>query len=172
MHISPDLPAGSRKGETGLIMSKNGGARRRRTYMAATNADVTRGRYFDLVVKLPLRPIRSDDELGRAIAMVDSLVDLDELDPGERDYLDVLSDLIEKYEAEHDPLPAVSEADMLRHLIEARGVTQLQVAEDTSIAKTTISAILSGKRGLSRNHIVALARYFKVSPAVFISTCS
>jgi HTH-type transcriptional regulator/antitoxin HigA len=58
---------------------------------------------------------------------------------------------------------------MLRHLIEAHDITQARVSEETGIAESTISAILSGKRGLSRNHVVALARYFKVSPAVFIT---
>jgi antitoxin component HigA of HigAB toxin-antitoxin module len=43
------------------------------------------------------------------------------------------------------------------------------LSTDTGIAGSTISAILSGKRGLTRGHIATLARYFKVSPAVFIS---
>lgn len=137
--------------------------------MNATRTTQDVNRYLDLVRAFPLRPIRSDEELDRAIATVNSLIDRDDLDPGEDDYLDVLSDLVEKYETEHHPIPAVSEADMLRHLIEARDVTQAQLAADTGIAESTVSAILSGKRGLSRNHVVALARYFKVSPAVFIA---
>jgi HTH-type transcriptional regulator/antitoxin HigA len=132
--------------------------------------DALGDRYFNLVNMHPLRPIRSDDDLDQAVAMIDSLIDRDELDPSEADYLDVLSGLVEKYEAENHPLAAVSESDMLRHLIEARDVTQARVSEGTGIAESTISAILSGKRGLSRNHIAALARYFKVSPAVFIAT--
>lgn len=126
-------------------------------------------RYLDLVRRFPLRPIRSEDELARAIAVVDSLVDRDELDQDEQDYLDVLGDIVEKYEAEHDPMPPVSDAEMLRHLIDARGTTQARVAEETGIAESTISAILAGKRGLNRRHIEILARYFKVKPGVFIS---
>ena len=99
--------------------------------------------------------------------MIDSLIDRERLEPEEQDYLDVLADQVEKYETGRHPLPAVSEADMLRHLIEARGLTQLRLAADTGIAEFTISNILSGKRGMSRKHIEALAGYFKVSPAVF-----
>jgi HTH-type transcriptional regulator/antitoxin HigA len=124
--------------------------------------------YIELVRVLPLRPIRSEAELDRAIAMVNQLIDRDELHPDESDYLDVLSDLVERYEADQHPLPAISEADMLRHLIDARDITQCQLAADTGIAESTISAILSGKRGMNRAHIATLARYFKVSPAVFI----
>jgi HTH-type transcriptional regulator / antitoxin HigA len=126
-------------------------------------------RYLELVRRFPLRPLRSDEELDRAVAVIDSLIDRDELDRDELDYLDVLGDIVSKYEAEHIPLPASSDADMLRHLIDARGTTQTKVAEETGIAESTISSILSGKRGLNRQHIEVLARYFKVKPGVFIS---
>ena len=126
-------------------------------------------RYFDLVRGFPLRPIRTDAELDRAVVLIDSLIDRERLEPDEQDYLDVLADQVERYESERHPLPAVSEADMLRHLVEARGVTQLKLATETSIAESTISNILSGKRGMSRKHIETLAAYFKVSPAVFLS---
>jgi HTH-type transcriptional regulator/antitoxin HigA len=131
----------------------------------ATGGDV----YLELVRAFPLRPICSEDGLGRAIAVINSLIDRNTLSPDEGDYLDVLGDLVEKYETEHHPMPPVSDADMLRHLIEARKTTQAQVAADTGIAESTISAILSGKRSMSRKHIESLARHFKVKPAVFIS---
>jgi HTH-type transcriptional regulator/antitoxin HigA len=128
-----------------------------------------RDRYFELVRRFPLRPLRTEAELDEAIALADELIDRDDLGAGEEDYLDVLGDLIKRYEAEHHPIPPVTDAEMLRHLIEARGVTQARVAADTGIAESTISAILSGSRGLSRKHIEGLARYFGVSPAVFLS---
>ena len=135
---------------------------------AATASRPHSDRYFDLVRAFPLRPIRSEAELDQAVAMIDSLIDRDDLEPGEQDYLDVLADQVERFESGHHPLPSVSEADMLRHLIEARDITQLQLSADTGIAESTVSSILSGKRGMSRRHIEALAVYFKVSPAVFI----
>ena len=127
-----------------------------------------RDRYLELVRAFPLRPLRSDEDLDRAIAVIDSLIDRDDLDEGEEDYLDVLGDIVERYETEHHPMPPVSDAAMLRHLIESRETTQSTVAAETGIAVSTISEILTGKRGLNRRHIAALARYFHVSPAVFI----
>ena len=100
--------------------------------------------------------------------MVDSLLDLGRLGPDEEDYLEVLAGLIERYEAEHEAMPPVGEDEMLRHLIEARDITQAQLASETNIAESTISAILSGKRRMSKSHVVALARFFRVSPAVFL----
>ena len=69
-----------------------------------------RADYLELILEFPLRPIRSDAELDRAVKMIDSLVDKDKLSAGEQDYLDVLSDLVEKYEAEEHPMAPLSDA--------------------------------------------------------------
>src|SRR5438477_301595 len=87
--------------------------------------------YLELISQVPLRPIRSDEALDRAIEMVDALLDREDLDQDEQDYLDVLSDLVERYEAEEYPIAPVSDAEMLRHLIEAKSVTQADVARET-----------------------------------------
>jgi HTH-type transcriptional regulator/antitoxin HigA len=126
-------------------------------------------RYLELVRQVPLRPICSEAELDRAIAMIDALLDQTQRDADEEDYLDVLSDLVEKYEDEHDPMPPVSGAEMLRFLIKSQGTTQARVASETRIAESTISEVLAGKRELNRKHIEALARHFHVSPAVFMA---
>ncbi len=123
--------------------------------------------YFDLVRRFPLRPIRLDKELDEAVQMVDSLLDRRNLAPEEEDYLAVLGDLIEQYESEAHPMPPMTDAEMLRHLIEAKGVSQTELSGATGIADSTISEILKGKRSLNRNHIGKLARYFNVSPDVF-----
>lgn len=126
-------------------------------------------RYLELVCQVPLRPIRSEAELDRAIAIIDGLLDQEKLSHDEQDYLDVLSDLVEKYEDEHDPVPPVCGAEMLRFLIESQETTQANVAAEAGIAESTISEILAGKRELNRKHIEALSRHFHVSPAVFMS---
>ena len=131
-------------------------------------ATVDRRRFLALNRRFPLRPIRSEEELGRACAIVDELSIREALDPAEEDYLDVLGDLIERYEDEAHPLPAISGEAMLRHILEARDLTQAEVARGAGIAEPTISAILAGRRTLNRDHIAALARYLGVSPAVFI----
>ena len=124
-------------------------------------------RYFQLVLRYPLRPIRSDQELNDAVQMVDSLLDRRDLAPEEEDYLEVLGDLIDRYESEAHPMAPVSDAELLRHLIEAKGVSQTAVSKATGITDSTISEALSGKRTLNRSHIGKLARYFGVSPDVF-----
>jgi HTH-type transcriptional regulator / antitoxin HigA len=124
--------------------------------------------YLELIRRLPLRPIRSERELDRAIAVINELLDRDRLTPAEADYLDVLGDLVERYEETTEPIGDVSEADMLRFLIDQKGVTQAEVARATGVRERPISEVLSGKRQLSRAQLGKLAAYFHVSPAVFM----
>ena len=123
--------------------------------------------YLELVRAFPLRPIRSEAELDRAIEVIDSLVVRDDLDSGQEDYLDVLGDLVHKYEAEHYPIKAVSDRDIVRFLLESNGMDQAELARLSGIAESTVSEILAGKRTLCRRHIAGLSRGFRVSPAVF-----
>jgi HTH-type transcriptional regulator / antitoxin HigA len=134
----------------------------------ATQKNDAIDQYFELVRRFPLRPIRSDKELNAAVKMVDSLLDCKDLTPAESDYLEVLGDLIEQYETEAHPIAPVSDSAMLHHLIEARGVSQTEVARATQIANSTISEVLSGHRTLNREHIAKLSAYFNVSPGVFV----
>jgi HTH-type transcriptional regulator/antitoxin HigA len=120
-----------------------------------------------LIRCFPLRRIRSDAELDKAIAVIDSLIDRPKLAAAESDYLDVLSDLVERYEEEHHAIEPASDAAMLQHLLDSKGVTQLAVAEATGIANTTLSAVINGKRRLTREHVARLARFFQVAPTVF-----
>ena len=133
----------------------------------ATRQRKTKDPYFELVLRFPLRPIRSDKELNAAVKMVDSLLDRKDLASEEEDYLEVLGDLVEQYESEAHPIAPVSDMEMLRHLIKAKGISQTEVSKATGIADSTISEVLKGKRSLNRNHIGKLAQYFNVSPDVF-----
>jgi HTH-type transcriptional regulator/antitoxin HigA len=129
----------------------------------------TEDRYLDLVRRFPLRPLRTDADLDAAIGVIDALIDRPELTPPEQDYLDVLSDLVEAYEAETVPVRLVGDADLLRFLIEQKSVTQAGAATGAGIAESTISEVLAGKRKLNRTQIAKLARYFHVEAGAFLS---
>jgi HTH-type transcriptional regulator / antitoxin HigA len=124
--------------------------------------------YLKLVRLFPLRPIRSETELDRATSVIHTLLDRNHLSAAEQDYLDVLGDLVERYETKHHAIGDVSDADVLEHLLEARGTTQAAVARATGIAESRLSEGLRGKRLLTRAQITKLAAYFHVGPAVFL----
>ena len=130
----------------------------------------TSDRYFVLIQELPLRPLRSDEELDRAIAMIDRLLARGGLTGDEEDYLDVLSDLVEKFEDQRYPIERVSGLDALRHLVESTGKTQTTVAAEAGLPESTLSEVLLGRRRLNTRHISLLARYFRIDPGVFLDS--
>lgn len=122
--------------------------------------------YLKLIQRFPLRPIGDDQELDEAIKLIDELLDR-QLDEYEQWYLDVLSDIVEKYEHANVEIPSVPDGELLKFMIEQRGVTQAEVASKTGIVESTISAIVSGNRPLNRDHISKLSEFFGVAPGVF-----
>src|SRR5262245_17150167 len=129
----------------------------------------TEDKYLELVRRFPLRPLRTEEDLDAAVAVVDSLIDQPVLTAPEQDYLDVLSDLVEDYESETVPMRPVGDAELLRFLIEQKRVTQAETANGAGIAESTISEVLAAKRKLNRGQIAKLARYFHIEPGVFLS---
>jgi HTH-type transcriptional regulator/antitoxin HigA len=125
--------------------------------------------YMDLVARFPLRPLRSERDLERAAKIANALAIRDGLTQGETDYLDVLTDMIEKYESTHYPVQDVSGVELLRFLLGERGKPQAEIARELGMSPSTISEILSGKRDFGRKYIEAFSRYFCVAPATFLT---
>ena len=123
--------------------------------------------YFELVKQFPLTHIRGDGHLEEAQEVIDRLLQED-LDRGAQEYLGALTDLVEAYEEKHVPIPGASEADVLRELMRANGLSQGRLQQAVGISQSTISAVLNGTRSLTKEQVIALARYFRVSPAAFL----
>lgn len=128
-----------------------------------------RDSYLDLIQTFPLLSIRSEEHLREAQKVMDRLLAKGKLDNGEETYLDALSDLVGVYEDEHHAIDPASDAEMLLHLLESKGVTQARLSLETGIAKSTISEVLSGKKPFSRQMIRKLADYFRVHVSVLAS---
>lgn len=130
-------------------------------------SDEAASRYFELVHRLPLRPIQTDAGLGAAVAMIDSLLDRPELTPDEEDYLDVLGRLVEDYENEHIVFPQIRGVQALQHLMAENNLRQNDLAHLFG-GKSAISEVLNGNRTLSKSQIVRLRDYFGVPADLFI----
>lgn len=79
---------------------------------------------------------------------------------------DAIGVFVERYEAEHSPIPEGKPADALRFLMIERELRQSDFPEIGS--QGLVSEILSNKRELNTRQIRKLARRFSVSPAVFV----
>jgi HTH-type transcriptional regulator/antitoxin HigA len=122
--------------------------------------------YLELVRDFPLASIKSDDHLAHAQRVMDRLLAARDLDDGAALYLDALSDLVSTYENDHHAIGPASDADMLRHFMEAKGVTQAVLSRDLSMPKSTISEVLAGKKPFSRPMMRKLANYFNVDISI------
>jgi HTH-type transcriptional regulator/antitoxin HigA len=113
-------------------------------------------------------PIRNDRHYRRMVGVLEAL--LDQARGAEHhpamELVDVVSDLIEDYEARRPPLAAASGVDALRFLMQQHGLRQGDLPEIGS--QGVVSEILSGRRELNIRQIRALARRFGVSPATFV----
>jgi HTH-type transcriptional regulator / antitoxin HigA len=123
--------------------------------------------YFELIKRFPLTHIRNRKHLGQALELVDELLQ-QRLDHGAQEYFDALSDLVASFEDEHAPMPDASESDVLRELWRSSGLTQTELAKAVGISQSTLSAVLSGDREMTKGHMLALAKFFNVPPAVFL----
>ena len=123
---------------------------------------------FDRVAHL--RPIRSNAEYDRTVALMNNLLDIvgDDEDHALSGLLDLVSELVEDYDAEHFAIEALDPREVLRYLIETRGLKQADLAD--VVPQGNLSAILAGKRKISATLAGKLAKFFNISPAVFVPT--
>jgi HTH-type transcriptional regulator/antitoxin HigA len=125
-----------------------------------------RDSYLELVLAFPLASIGSDAHLAEASRVLDRLSATGSLDEGQATYFEALCDLVESYEDEHHRIEPAPDADLLRHLLEARGISQAQLSAGAGLPKSSISAVLSGKKPFSRQMIRKLAEFFQLHPSV------
>ena len=114
------------------------------------------------------RLIHNDEELAQYTASLFELTAKDETTPEEDEAIELLTLLIEHYEAEHYPIPKADPVTVLRFLMDSHGLSQKDLVPEFGV-ESTVSLVLSGKRQLNVNHIAKLSKRFHVSPAVFLA---
>ncbi len=121
---------------------------------------------FDSMVHL--RPIHDAAGYEQMVALMNSLLDVvgEDEEHALAGLLELVGDVVAKYEREHYALEPAAPRDSLRFLMEVRGLTQ----EDLSaiVPQSNLSAILAGKRKISATLAGKLGKFFGVSPALFI----
>lgn len=127
------------------------------------------GSYSELLRQAQPQIIDDDRSHQRALRTVEKLMKKRRLTAAERKLLELLAKLIDDYEEKLDPTPEVSPADMLAHFMEAKDVSQAELARQTGISRSTISEGLNGKRSISVENAFRLAEYFHVEPSLFLA---
>jgi len=115
--------------------------------------------------------IRDEDDYAQALALMDELIEsYDEYRP----LIDVLSSSIEQWEDGADEFVEFNKRNaalnsgvaVLRALMDQHRLNTTDFQDEIG-GKSMVSMILSGNRQLNKEHIEALSRRFKISPALF-----
>jgi HTH-type transcriptional regulator/antitoxin HigA len=114
--------------------------------------------------------IRDDVEHDNALEVIDTLMALRKLTPGQARYLETLVQLVEAYEARHHSIQTddMSGIEFLKHLMEENEMNGSDLARLLEVHPSMGSKILQGDRFLTVQHLRKLAAHFKISPAVFL----
>jgi HTH-type transcriptional regulator / antitoxin HigA len=125
--------------------------------------------YLELVKLHIPRPISDDAELENMIEVVDRLAILKRPTRDQRDYLELLATLVEKYESEHHSIDTshLTSLDRLKFLLASHDMSASDLGRVLG-QRELGPKILSGKRELSKAHIRKLAEHFQVTADTFL----
>jgi HTH-type transcriptional regulator/antitoxin HigA len=111
--------------------------------------------------------IRTDEEHERLANELMRLDESEDLTPEERELAELLTVLIDEYEEHRFPIRKASAQQTLRHLMEARNLTQKDLWKVFG-SKGITSEVFHGKRSISKAQAKKLAAFFHVSVELFI----
>jgi antitoxin component HigA of HigAB toxin-antitoxin module len=125
--------------------------------------------YTELIALFPLRPLSDEVDYDNALEIAEALVGSVSLSKDQADYLDILTDIIQKYEARRHAVGGRgAPVQALRHMLRERGMRGSDLGRLLG-NRPLGGAILRGERQLSKTHIRILAKYFKVSTDLFFN---
>lgn len=104
-----------------------------------------------------IKPIRTERDYRVAMKRIDDLIAQDPKDGTQAfDELDMISTLVEAYEAIHYKIEAPDPVKAIRYIMEEKGLNQKDLVQYFNGSKGLVSSFLSGKRELSKKVIKSL----------------
>jgi HTH-type transcriptional regulator / antitoxin HigA len=126
-------------------------------------------RYAELVALHMPRPIHDRVAYDNTVEVIDALAG-HKLNTDQKDYLELLSQLVETYEAAHlTPYPKVKGIEALKFLLSENQLTGDDLAKLLSVDRSTAYKILKGTRNLTTDHLRILGERFSVSVELLIA---
>jgi HTH-type transcriptional regulator / antitoxin HigA len=124
--------------------------------------------YSQLLTHFQPKPIRSAREHSRALVLVEELMDKQRTSAAERQMIELLATLIDQYEESEWPTPHAAPGEVLAFLLTERRMAQSELSRQLAIPQSTIANVIAGRRQLSKTNVLALSRFFRVSPMLFM----
>ncbi len=124
-------------------------------------------KYGTLLAQYQPKPITTEAENEKAIALAQELEHRDDLSKEEETFLELLLVLIEKFEDEKYPISEGNPQEMLKHLMTENEIKQEELVGIIG-SRGVVSEVVNGKRSISKNQAKALAEFFHVDVSLFI----
>ena len=123
--------------------------------------------YRSLCMDYLPRPIHSKRDLKEAYRAIEPMVGReDDMTEDQSDYLAIITDSIIDFEDE--PAPEVAPDEMLRFLMDQRGLRPIDLARILGVDRSQAGRLVNGQSNLTVPHIKILSKEFGASPALFI----
>ncbi|CAN5303111.1 hypothetical protein BH20VER2_BH20VER2_11430 [soil metagenome] len=124
--------------------------------------------YAGLMAMHLLRPIHDQVDAENAAEMIDLLAG-HKLNAEQTDYLDLLSDLYEKWESAQFPIHRARGAELLRLVLAERGEKAADLAKLLGIDVSLAYRLVRGERQLTAVQIRKLADRYSLDPAALLA---
>lgn len=123
--------------------------------------------YAGLMAMHLIRPIHDQVDAENAAEMIDLLAG-HKLNAEQTDYLDLLSDLYEKWESTQFPISRARGAELLRLVLAERGEKAGDLAKLLGIDASLAYRLLRGERQLTAVQIRKLADHYGLDPVALL----
>lgn len=116
---------------------------------------------------LPYKIIKTEKQYYEYCNELEELVLLKKKTKQQRDIIELLTLLIEKWDQDHTSFDDSNPVELLKYLMAENKIKAVELAKQLDISKSLLSDILNYRRGLSKEVIRKLADQFKMSQEAF-----
>jgi antitoxin component HigA of HigAB toxin-antitoxin module len=124
--------------------------------------------YEELCRLHPPRTIHDDSDYENTLEVIEALISQPKLNVDQTDFMETLTELIEVYEAQHEPIKKVRGIKLLKYLMEENNISKEKLSTILKKDSTLGYKIMDGSRKITVDHAHVLGRYFSVDPGAFI----
>jgi HTH-type transcriptional regulator / antitoxin HigA len=124
--------------------------------------------YGQLVAEVTPKVIETEDEYEQFLAVAERLTFKQVQTPEESALYDLVTMLVETYEAQHYQIDRSLPVEVLEHIIESSGIDRIDLVEIFGSGEA-LDRVLAGRELINSSQANALARRFKLSPEIFLN---
>ena len=119
------------------------------------------------MVTLQYKVIKTNAQYNKYCDAIEALVDSGKKTKAIQDEIELLTLLIEKYDADHNTFDDANPIELLKSLMKDHKMKAVDLANLLDVSEGLVSDILNYKKGLSKETIRILSERFKLSQEAF-----